>query len=142
MGVILLCSLLVLTTEGFLPGQTQKPCSTEEAIRAETEASSLQSWAEVYKSYKKFAHCDDGAIAEGYSDVIASLLSDHWNSTDDLARLVSRDKRFEKFVMRHIDELMSPTQAKNIRKNAEAHCPSGAKQLCGNIIAEIRKTGP
>src|SRR6266446_4724451 len=113
---LVICCLLLVTPPGLLAGGTPKPCGTEDAIRAEKEASSLGSWAAVYESYKKFARCDDGAIGEGYSDSIARLLSDQWSTADELNRFVSHDKGFEKFRLRHIDELMSPTQAENIRK--------------------------
>lgn len=133
---------LILANLGLWASQNPKPCTRREAIRADKEASSLRSWTELYSSYKSFAQCDDGGIGEGYSDSVARLLSDHWNSTNQLNRLVSRDKDFERFVLRHIDELMSPAQAKNIRDNAEARCPSNAKRLCKRITARIRETGP
>jgi hypothetical protein len=133
---------LILATTGLWASEKAKPCTRQEAIRADKEASSIRSWTELYKSYKKFAQCDDGGIGEGYSDSIARLLSDQWNTANELNRLVSHDKDFEKFVLRHIDELMSPTQAENIRQNAEARCPSGAGRLCERITARIRETAP
>jgi hypothetical protein len=136
------CCLLFATTVGLFANEKAKPCTREDAIRADQEASSLRGWAEVYKSYKNFAQCDDGGIAEGYSDSVARLLSEKWTSADELNRLALRDRRFERFVLRHVDELMSPTQAKRIRNNAEARCPSDAKRLCEKIAARIRDTGP
>ena len=133
---------LILATIGLWASEKAKPCTRQDAIRADKEASSLRSWTELYKSYKKFAQCDDGGIGEGYSDSIAHLLSDHWNSANQLNRLVSHDKDFEGFVLRHVDELMSPAQAEKIRDNAEARCPSGAKRLCEKITARIKETGP
>jgi len=133
------CYLLLAATSALLASENAKPCTTPDAIRAEQEASSLRSWAEVYKSYKNFARCDDGAIAEGYSDSIARLLSDNWSTADQLNRLASHDKGFKKFVLRHIDELMSPDQAEKIRDNADAHCPSYTKRLCKLIAARIRE---
>jgi hypothetical protein len=119
-----------------------KPCTKEQAIRAETGASSLLTWPQVYESYKNFRQCDDGAVGEGYSDSIARLLSEQWNTVDELHRLTYRNKGFERFVLRHVDELMSPTQAEMIRKNAEDHCPSNVRQLCGKVIARLKKTAP
>lgn len=116
-------------------------CTTADAIQAETEASSLTTWPDLYRSYLRFRQCDDAAIAEGYSDSIARLLSDQWNTADELNRLVSHDNGFEKFVLQHIDELMSPTQAENIGKNAEARCPSDAKRLCEKITGRIKEIG-
>jgi 4-amino-4-deoxy-L-arabinose transferase-like glycosyltransferase len=112
----------------------ETPC-----IQAEKEASSLPNWPEVYKSYKTFAQCDDAAIGEGYSDSVARLLADAWDSADELNRLVSRDGAFESFVLRHIDELMSSSQAKRILENAAARCPAHAEPLCTAIVARTRE---
>jgi hypothetical protein len=142
MKVGMFCSLLFATTVGLFANEKAKPCTREDAIRADHEASSLRGWAEVYKSYKNFAQCDDGGIAEGYSDSVARLLSEKWASADQLNRLSSRDRGFEKFVLRHIDELMTPDQANKIRDNADTRCPSHAKRLCEKIAARIRDTGP
>lgn len=136
---ILFC--LTLASIGLLASDKRKPCTREGAISAEKQASSVPSWTELYKSYKKFAQCDDGAIGEGHSDSVARLLSDHWNSTNQLNRLVSHDRDFEAFVLRHIDELMSPAQAEKIRENAETRCPSDARRFCKSVAARIRKTG-
>jgi len=119
-----------------------KPCTKEQAIRAETGASSLRTWPQVYESYKNFRQCDDGAIDEGYSDSIARLLSERWSTVDELHRLTSHNRGFERFVLRHVDELMSPTQAEMIHKNAEDHCPSNVRQLCGKVIDRLKKAAP
>lgn len=116
-----------------------KPCARGEAIRAETEASSLANWAEVHRSYKAFAQCDDGAISEGYSDSVARLLSVGGDSFGELNRLVEDDRGFERFILRHIDELMSPAQAQTILDDATLHCPLRAGQLCKAVVARVRK---
>ena len=107
-------------------------------MSAETEASSLKTWAEVYASYKKFAQCDDASIGEGYSNSVAHLLSDDWKSVGRLNELATRDKGFEEFVLRHIDELMSPTQRKSIRANASVRCSLHARRLCRKIVARVK----
>ena len=44
--------------------------------RSEQEADSLTSWDGLYRSYKLFGRCDDGSIAEGYSESVARILAD------------------------------------------------------------------
>jgi hypothetical protein len=133
---------LVFANVAVQASDQKKPCATADAIRAEQQASSLRTWQEVYMSFRNFAQCDDGAIGEGYSDSVARLLSDHWNGTSQLNHFVKRDKAFENFVLRHVDELMSPTQAEKIRKNAESSCPPNSKTLCDEIAARIREIKP
>jgi hypothetical protein len=119
-----------------------QPCTRDEAIRAEKGLSSLGTWRDIHGSFKVFAQCDDGAIGEGYSNVVARSLSDDWSSLDQLSRLVAHDKSFGIFVLHHVDELMSPTQARKILDNAEHRCPPHAGQLCKAIIARLRDTSP
>ena len=94
------------------------------------------------QSYKKFARCDDASIGEGYSDKIARLLSDKWSKVSELDRLAARDKGFERFVLRHVDELMTDEQANKIRENAQKHCPPKVDRLCMAIITRMRETDP
>jgi len=136
----MLCYLLLAlaTSVEAQTGESGKSCGRQEAIQAETEASSLQNWEEMFQSYKNFNHCDDGAIWEGYSDSIARLLSENWHSAGQLSHLVSQDRNFEGFILRHIDELMSPEQAEKIRRNADTDCPLHAKRLCTAISDRLK----
>jgi hypothetical protein len=116
---------------------TEKVCTQEEAIQAETESSTLQDWDSVYQAFRRFAHCDDGAISEGYSDSIARLLTRKWDDIGRADALTANDKKFESFVLRHIDDLMSPVQAKTIEENARIHCPTGVEHLCKQIESRL-----
>jgi hypothetical protein len=138
MKTVTVCCFLLVSTL-LLAKEGTKPCGRKDAILAEQEASSLRSWTEVYKSYRHFRQCDDGAIGEGYSDSIARLVSEKWSSADQLDRLASHDRGFRSFVLHHIDELMSPSQAETIRNNAETHCPSRAGKLCKQIAARLKE---
>jgi len=133
------CCFLLVSTALMLAKEGAKPCGRKDAILAEQEASSLRSWTEVYKSYRRFRQCDDGAIGEGYSDSIVRLLSEKWSSTDQLDRLASHDRGFRSFVLHHIDELMSPSQAETIRNNAETRCPSRAGKFCKEIAVRLKE---
>jgi hypothetical protein len=115
----------------------QKECTDDQAMHALDEADVLRTWDAVYRSFKTFGHCDDGAIAEGYDDSIIRLLVSDWNHFDDLARLSAGDQAFEKFVLRHIDELASEEQLSTIAKNANSRCPPGQIPLCRRISAAI-----
>jgi len=117
-------------------------CSGADAIRADRSANAIASWADAYNSYRKFARCDDASIGEGYSDKIARLLSDKWSKVAELDRLAARDKGFERFVLRHVDELMTDEQAKKIRENAQKQCPPKMDRLCKAIITGMRETDP
>ncbi len=135
----IVCALLFGTIVVALAGESEKPCTMQEAKQAEEQINLSLDWDGVYRLYKNFAHCDDASISEGFSDVISSLLSDKWSTTYQLNQLVLRDEGFERFVLKHIDELMSSDQAKKIRNNADTHCPSDARRLCKAISDRLKE---
>src|SRR5882757_2552859 len=96
--------VLFLVTSAFASDAAIKKCTKAEAMEAEKEADSLKDWDQVYRSYKRFSQCDDGAIAEGYSDSITTLLADDWKSFTRLLVLTNRSRDFMGFVLKHIDE--------------------------------------
>jgi hypothetical protein len=135
-----ICLLLTILLPHLANGQAPKhPCTQQEATQAETEASSLANWDEVHTSFKRFAQCDDGAIAEGYSDSVARLLSKNWDTVNHLNLLITPDKLFGEFVLRHIDESISPSDGQEIFKNAKFRCPSRSKKLCDEIVKQIKQ---
>jgi hypothetical protein len=72
---------------------------------------------------------------------VARLLADDWSQFAKLKRLMS-DKSFAKFVLRHIDQLMSPEQEQNIRDNASKRCPADATATCKSILSRLNETTP
>jgi hypothetical protein len=136
----LMIVLMVLVSHvGDAASDDKHPCSSNDARLAETEASSLKTWNSVYESFQRFSQCDDASIGEGYSDSITRILSKSWSDTPRLQQLVAHDRRFQTFVLRHIDELMTPAEAATIAKNAAAHCPEGASELCGRILKRLKE---
>lgn len=111
----------------------ERRCTRDEAIKAESEAPSLKTWKDVYVSYTKYCHCDDGAISEGYSASVASLLAEHWDRLKEVVVLTTEHPKFECFLLRHIDETMTEDEGRIIEEYARSHCPRDASRLCGLI---------
>jgi hypothetical protein len=103
-------------------------------MAAENEASTLKSWPAVQRSFQNYAHCDDGAIGEGYSESITLLLADHWNTLPSLARLVANDPHFERFVTRHIDSTVPRERLTRIASNARRNCSKEHRALCDRFL--------
>lgn len=123
------------TVEPFLARFEQsKRCANSDENQAEKDVDSLKTWDQLYRSYKEFApQCDDGAVAEGYSDAVGKLLAAHWDHFPRLVKLANADKGFREFVVRHVDESLSSETRAKISKNARSECPADAKRLCGLI---------
>jgi hypothetical protein len=135
-----LVACLSLGWVGASAAQNQA-CPKNLAMEALSEASTLETWRAVFGSYQKYKQCDDGAIAEGYSSSIATLLADHWGDIDQLIRLSDQNAEFRRFVLHHIDETMSIDQAAAIKKNIAQRCPPGSKKLCDDIQHQFSDVG-
>jgi hypothetical protein len=108
-------------------------CSAAQAKQAEELSTSLADWTSVYDAFVKFKGCDDGGVAEGYSDTVGRLLAEDWNDLEALAGLARQHPSFKKFVLRHIDETLSQDRLVKIRSLAERNCPAADKSLCRQI---------
>jgi hypothetical protein len=131
--------LSFLATSCLLEGTGVKKCTPAEAKHAESEVDLLKDWDQVYRSCKRFCQCDDGATAEGYSDVITRLLSDDWKSVKRLVTLSNRNKSFKNFVLKHIDESVSEDVLTRIATNARQSCPADGERLCVSIVKATGK---
>jgi hypothetical protein len=114
----------------------QRPCTDTEAFRAETQTDTLRSWDALYRSYKLYQQCDDGGLAEGYSEAVVRILADHWNTLSRLVTLSRRDARFRQFVLRHVDATTNPDDLKKIRINASSQCPPRLSAICADLAKE------
>lgn len=117
--------------------QAQKhTCTGAEGQRVMDEADRLRTWKALYKSYQLYRQCDDGAIAEGYSESVARILVDHWKNLPDLDLLTKADARFRHFVLRHVDATLSTDDVAIVRKRAKRECPAGLDSLCNDLAKQ------
>lgn len=123
---------LLLATDGSGFAQSQN-CTTDQERAAETEAETLRDWAALHQSFLRFKQCDDGSIAEGYSESVARIVVDHWQTLPKLASLTRTDRPFLSFVLKHIDATLNPDDLKRIQENASSRCPAGLASLCSAI---------
>jgi hypothetical protein len=131
-GKIAFQLVLVAGLAGLAQAATQKLCTEAQVKQAQKEAEQLRDWDSVYRSFKRFGQCDEGGVAEAYSDSVSRLLARDWRHLDAFVRLTS-DQSFEQFVIRHVDETMSEDEAALVINNARLHCPPGARRLCESI---------
>jgi hypothetical protein len=99
-----------------------------------------KSWGSLYRLFKQFGDCDDGAIGEGFSEDVAQLFSKQWAHLDALSRLTASDKPFERFVLRHIDATLTDDELKAIANNSKSRCPTGEKRFCQLLQARVQSS--
>ena len=142
-GAIAVCFTIVTTDLAAgefhqAPWVSSATCTSQDARRADSDLARLTSWAAVYNSFRRYKQCDDASIGEGYSDKIVVILTEHWPTVAALSKLTKTNPEFERFVLWHVDELMSPDQGKTIIDNAHNRCPAGVKEFCRRLEAKAR----
>jgi hypothetical protein len=90
-------------------------------------------WDALYTSFKSYRQCDDGALGEGYSESVARLFVDRWNTLPQLSRLVRKDAGFRSFVLKHVDATLDTKDVQRIRRNARTRCPAGQREICNEV---------
>ena|ERR1700674_2003459 len=138
----LLAVILINMVAGIPPtsarARAQQDCGkAEQQIIQEAEP---KTWGSLYRLFKRFGNCDDGAIGEGFSEDVAQLFTKQWAHLDTLSRLTAFDKAFEQFVVRHLDATLSEDELKAIANNSRLHCPTGEKRLCQLVRARVQSS--
>ena len=118
---------------------TAEKCSQLDAYAAEAVTGYLDSWRNLKMGYEQFKHCDDGSIAEGFSEAVARLLSDRWTQLAQFTKYATEDSGFERFVLAHIDATLDPRDLEKIRRLAQTRCPDGTRELCAKIVARSKE---
>ena len=131
MNTVIACLLAGVNASAAVAAPME--CSREDAMQAEKEASTLKDWDAVYKSFKRYGHCDDASIAEGYSETVGRLLAKDWDRFGRLVQLTRHSKVFERFVIHHLDETVPSEYLRLIVDNAHTRCAPNAQRLCGLI---------
>src|SRR5712671_3698967 len=108
-------------------------CSAVKARHADAAVDTLNSWGRLYQWYRTYRECDDGSLAEGYSEAVARNLVDRWQALPQLAALAKKDVSFQRFVLKHINQTLNGDDLKRIRVNAESRCPTGLRRLCSDV---------
>ena len=107
--------------------------------RKEIAVDYLKDWAALYRAFRLYGICDDGGVAEGFSDAVAKLLADQWqNIAGSLRSLPVSDRQFEQFVFRHLDETVNQEDDLAIVGNAQSRCPNGLAALCRRLVAKAK----
>jgi hypothetical protein len=119
-----------LSMSAFAQG---RPCSEVKDRHADAAVDTLTSWDRLYQWYKTYGECDDGVMAEGYSEAVARNLVDRWKTLPRLAELARKDDGFQPFVLKHLNQTLNDDDLKKIRANAESRCPAGLHRLCGDV---------
>jgi hypothetical protein len=111
-------------------------CSSRNEIISERMSVQYKSWSELHKNYIKYRNCDDGAIAEGFSESTTVLLEKKWGDFTKNYFTYSKDKNFIEFIIKHIDATTKAERLIVIKRNAENFCSAQMKEFCNTVILQ------
>ncbi len=132
MKLIVMTILCAVALASAVRSET-RGCSEGLAKQADSEIAALKTWEEIYESFRNYSACDEGVIAEGYSNAVVRMLADRWMQLSGFQTLASRDSGFREFVFRHIDATVDRDDLTEVITNASDHCPRRYKTLCDRI---------
>jgi len=140
-GLVALALVLMATLAGT-DARASRRCTADEAALALSRSQHVRDPEALQRFYRRFGHCDDGAVAEGASEAVARLLVDHWGEIAALDRLTRSDAGFGRFVFRHIDATLDTENLRRIIHQARHACPPADRRFCvlierAAIAAEI-----
>jgi hypothetical protein len=133
MKALLLACVVAIVAAPVPSTAAAKTCTLEQGKAAETAVDHLDSWQEVHSAFKQYAQCDDGGVAEGFSDRIVHLLATQWPRLPELAQYTRNDPAFRAFVLKHIDATADDREIRDIASLAESRCPVRLRQLCSAL---------
>jgi hypothetical protein len=130
---ILLAALIAVSSPAVAQSETRK-CTSAEAVAAEVATDTLHDWADVYRFFRQFGHCFDGAIAGNASDKVQLLLANFWSEVPQLLKYTSEDSKFKAFIFSIINSEAFPRRIfEVVVKHASERCPTSATELCQTI---------
>ena len=94
-----------------------------------------KSWDVLYQQFVRYRKCDDGAVAEAFSESVIRLLTDRWPEVLALTSLSKADPAFRIFVLQHIDASLDNADLTKAAQSARRSCVPGAMALCRQIAS-------
>lgn len=137
--ILLVTALAVLFSAGHDCCAQPPPCPDAESMIKAVREDHLKNWGDLYQLFKQYRGCDDGALAEGYSDFVVRTLAHQWDTLEELKKLIADDKTFEDFVLKHIDASADPDHIVMVLTNVKERCSAGSQRICSEMEKAVRK---
>jgi hypothetical protein len=131
-----LTALTIFMGLGAVPfaAKANNSCSIDMYKRADASLlSAAGGWGPLLRHQKTFVSCDDGALAEGYSDAVVRLLAHRWDQFDVFVALSERNPTFRRWAILHIDATASTDDLTAVVRNAARCTGAKKKDLCREV---------
>jgi len=126
------CLVLGLAVCAVVPAFASDTCESMDA--ADRALSSVHSWADLRGWESKYHACDDGYLAEGVTELVASTLALRWETLPQLQAEFAESSAFRPFVLGHIDASANLDHLDAVVGHARDRCPQGYTALCESVL--------
>ena len=128
---LFLCLIVLFASSAF--------SQTTVEIAAASDLDSLKTWKDLESWRLKYApKYDDGFYAEGIADFVERQLAENWQVFPLLISETSKSPELFNFVVSHIGEITTCTNAKIILGNAKHNCPLKLAVYCNKIYKKLK----
>ena len=113
-----------------------KPCTPADKAKAEKNIDNVVAWAQMYKAYVDFAHCDTAEVADLYTDALLRLIVE-WKNVDAFGAAMQKDAQFKEFVYAHLRSPAAKDDRSAIYSRCSQGCPKGMDAFCAELGAVV-----
>ena len=104
-------------------------------VQDEHRAPSKATWKRLAGLIVTYQACDDGALAEGFSDSVCHWLAIHWDRVAEVIANCRNQRDGCRLALRHIDASCGADDLKAVLQHASTKCPKNATRVCSEIVA-------
>ena len=114
-----------------------KVCSKADAAAAEKAVERVNNWAQLYKAWQDYRHCDTGPVADGYTDTLLRLFVE-WKGVDALAASMKKDAQYSEWVHARLKSPAAKDDQPAMYSRVKASCPSGMDAFCAELADSVK----
>jgi hypothetical protein len=115
-------------------------CPAAKYIQAEeTLISARHTLYALYQHFQILGACDDGGLAEGYSDAVVQILGQKWGQFENFPATSKSNPEFRLWILKNINSSVSAQDLKKIIVNSDKCIIDRVETLCGQIRMAAEK---
>ena len=115
-----------------------RACTKADASAAEKSIDKVLTWPALSKAWRDYRHCDEGPVADQFTEALLRLMVGNWKTVEGLSNLMKGDAEFREFVVAHLKSPAAASDVDDVYSLAKASCPKGQEAFCIEIAAVVK----
>jgi len=131
------CLLPVACCLAFSAHAADKACTRSDIANAQRSIDAVVTWPQLRKAWADYHQCDNGEIADLYTDALLRLAV-AWKNADQLAADAGKDAGYKAFVVEHLKSPAAKDDLPSIRGRLKSSCPKGDDAFCAELADSLK----